>query len=182
MSSTTQSPEPRIVAAVFFEDERARAALDELAESGFDPAKIEVTARDLPMPAQNAPASEHPIAAGAAMGVVGGGVIGGVFGLLMGVGAALPEIGVIIGVATLTGVGLGIAAGGIIGIVIGVRVSRRGAGMTEDLYRDGILISVDTPDRQMDAKEVLIHHGGDLGPTNIAEAMNSESDRAAYLL
>jgi hypothetical protein len=181
-AQTEEERDPKIVAALFFEDGRVNAAVQELTECGFDPNSIEVRSKGLVPPEQDEP-NEDPIASGAAIGVVSGGVVGGVFGLLLGVGTVLPEAAAVVGGLALSGIGIGIVAGGAVGVAIGVRISRQLAKHPHSVpYEGGILIAVDAPDRQQDAMTVLIHHGGDLGPTIIAEAMESENARAAYLL
>jgi uncharacterized membrane protein len=191
MEQTGQSPNssawdsPNLVVAVFYEDDRVQAAVLKLEELGFKSDDIGVSLKDLPMPLCDDSVHENTVLNGATTGVLGGGVMGGVFGLLMSVGAVLPEVGAaILGGAvgvTLASIGLGAASGGVLGSLIGLKVSpdERHTAPAQ-LFTGGVLVVVEAGLRNEEAKSILIESGGDLGPTNAAEVLGSSEERRAY--
>lgn len=113
--------------------------------------------------------------AGADSGAIaaGGATLGGLTGLLAGLGAlgslAIPGVGPILAVGTLgaalagtaIGAGVGAAAGGLIGVLTETGVSRDEAEVyAEGVRRGGTLLSVTTPETQLDRVATVIKQTG----------------------
>jgi hypothetical protein len=101
-------------------------------------------------------------------------MVGGVIGLLAGVGAlVIPGVGPIIAAgalaSTLTGAGVGAAAGGLIGALAGMGIPDEDAKHFDRGFQEGgVLVTVQTEEDAVLARQALIDSEADLGPAHAA--------------
>jgi len=175
------------VVGLFKDVPDARRAIDRLKEAGFTDDKIGVAMRDRTQQEEMQSDTGTKAAQGAASGAVGGGIVGGVLGLLAGVGAlAIPGVGPILagGVlgSTLAGAGIGATAGGIGGALIGMGLREDEAKHFElALKGGGVLVAVEPQGRAVQARQILLDTGADLGPARAATQDRSTTDDADML-
>jgi hypothetical protein len=171
------------VVGLFKDVPDARRAIDRLKAAGFDDDKIGVAMRDRAQQEEIRSDTGTKAAQGAASGAVGGGIVGGVLGLLAGVGAlAIPGVGPVIAggvlASTLAGAGIGATAGGIGGALIGMGLREDEAKHFERaLEGGGVLVAVESRDRGVEARQILMDAGADLGPgQDLAAGRSTASD------
>jgi hypothetical protein len=162
----------------------ARRAIDRLKDYGFPDEKIGVAMRDRTQQEEMRADTGTKAVQGAASGAVGGGIVGGVIGLLAGVGAiAIPGIGPIIagGVlgSTLAGAGIGATAGGIGGALIGMGLREDEAKHFENALKGGgVLVAVEAGPQAVEARQILLDAGADLGPgQDVAQGRATTAER-----
>jgi hypothetical protein len=173
----------RVVAALFRDRDAAERAIRQLQAAGFAKEQIGVAARD-------PDASGSQAAEGAAAGAISGGVLGGVVGLLIGIGAlAIPGVGPVVaggalasalgvgGATAAAGAGIGAAAGGVLGGLIGMGIPEDQARHFEAGVLEGrVLVTVDSGQRWLEARNILEQNGADIGPRRSGEFVGTPTE------
>ena len=156
----------RVVAAVFENEDRTIAALNDLKAAGFNAEHVSVVAKDK-RTMQNVADKTETTADGAAAGAVTGTIFGGLAGLAVGVSAlVIPGIGPIVGAgiigSTLAGAGIGAATGGLVGALAGQGIPEEDARGYETHVSEGrVLVTVGAEtDQQVREAERILHSAG----------------------
>lgn len=146
----------KAVVGIFRTQERAKEAINELKNQGFDEKEISLVARE---EQGEGFAEEEQGSGGLTMGqedlregIFAGGAIGGLTGLLAGAGALLiPGIGPIIAAGPLAAFLTGIVGGGLVGGLIDFGIpEERGRHFEERVKRGDILVSVKAEDDEVE--------------------------------
>lgn len=147
--------------ALYADRDSAERGIRRFHESGYQPDRIGVIARNRDEAGKLAEDTGSDVAGGAATGAVAGGILGGLAGLLVGVGAlAIPGIGPVVasgiwastlgtaGATAAAGAGIGAVAGGLIGALTGLGFSDEEAGYYDRGVREGrYFVTVEDEDR-----------------------------------
>jgi hypothetical protein len=163
MSNQTSS---RVV-GIFDSRQEAVEAARALMAAGFETAQIVIVARDwkgeeLPGPLVEL---QQVAADGAVTGAVAGAGVGAVAGALA---AVLPVAGIGILVLEALGIAAGAAIGSYVGPFLALEMSESEAmEHAEQIQRGRIVVVVRTPNRQDEARAILVEHGAyDFSMTN----------------
>jgi hypothetical protein len=174
------------VAGLFHDRGRAQQAIEELRAAGFSGDQIGVALRDRTQEGRLAeetgtrPTGNHA-GEGAAVGLLGGGLLGGVLGYLVAIGSlAIPGIGPVVaggalaaslgvaGTTALAGAGIGAAAGVLVGTLIGMGIPEEEARYYERGVRAGdTLVTVNAGQRALEALAILERNEADTGPGSV---------------
>jgi len=166
-----------VVAALFNNRDDAFTAINALKANGFRGEQVGIAMRDRDEQGKLIEDTGTRTTEGAATGAVSGGVLGGIVGFLVGVGALfIPGIGPVVSAGVLTatlgtagatavaGAGIGAVAGGIVGALVGMGIPDEEAKYFDTGFRKGgVLVTVKTDNRVMDAVRILRQYGGDMG-------------------
>lgn len=151
-----------ITLGLFYTQESAANAINELSRNGISSKDISIVMRDQGAAKEVGKTTGAHVAEGIATGVTAGGILGGLTGLLVGIGAiVVPGIGGILvagpivavlgftgaGAGTVTGALTGGLAGGLLGGLIGLGLPESEALAYErDIKTGGILLGIPTTD------------------------------------
>jgi hypothetical protein len=160
--------------ALYADRDAAERGIRRFHESGYEPNRIGVIARNRDEAGRLAEDTGADVAGGAATGAVAGGILGGLAGLLVGAGAlAIPGIGPVVaggiwattlgtaGATAAAGAGIGAVAGGLIGALTGMGFSEEEAGYYDRGVREGrYFVSVEDED-EVRARRVFDETGAE---------------------
>ncbi len=154
------------VIGVFRSENRARDAISELKEQGFDEREISLIVKE-----KKAQGEDDDRGGGLTMqrqdlgeGIMTGGALGGIAGLLAGAGALLiPGIGPIIAAGPLAAFLTGVVGGGLVGGLVDFGIpEERGRHFEERVKRGDVLVAVKTGDDEISQViAVLKRYGGE---------------------
>lgn len=153
------------VVGVFDDPDRARDAIQELKDAGFEPQDIGILMKDRQRAKDMANETGSHAGEGAGTGLVAGGILGGLAGWLVGIGAlAIPGIGPFIAAGAfgtaLAGAGIGAGVGAIAGALVGMGIPKEEADWYEGEVRRGqTLVTVKADGRYGEAHTILGRHG-----------------------
>ena len=182
----------RTVVGYYDHVSQARAAVQDLADAGFNKGDINLVANAAADKADYDPYfdndgryrsdvdhDEMTSGEGAAAGAGVGATIGGLGGLLMGLGLlAVPGVGPALAAgpiaSALVGAGIGAASGGLMGALVNDGVPEEHAGYyAEGVRRGGAIVSLTVDDdREADAERILSKHS----PADIEERVSTWRD------
>jgi uncharacterized membrane protein len=159
---------PHTVAAIFDNEDRTVAALNDLKAAGFTSEHVSVVAKDRGQTASVMEKTDMDTPEATAGGAVAGGVLGGIAGFLVGISAlVIPGIGPIVGggilLSTLAGAGIGAAAGGLVGALVEQGVPEEDARGYERHVSEGrtlVTVGAGTTELASEAERILHAHGG----------------------
>ena len=164
-----------VVIGVFPDSDRAKLAIDQLEEAGYNPKEISILMKGEEGEIRHEHGPED-VAEGAASGAITGGIIGGLAGLLVGVGI-IPGLGALLiggplaaalgltgaAAATVSGAATGVIAGGVIGALANLGVPEEEARVYEEKIKSGgVLLAVPVKANEED-KVVDILEANDAG-------------------
>lgn len=159
-------------AGLFHSRNRAKNAVRDLKDSGYDMQNVSLVAKDIDQIDDIDTEKIGGIDDGATAGALTGGTLGGITGLLVGLGTlAIPGVGPILlaGAAattiatTLAGAGIGVAAGGLVGGLVGLGIPEDRAKVYRDSVKDGsfLVMANGTPTEVDRAEAIMNRHGVD---------------------
>jgi hypothetical protein len=179
------------MAALFSEREHARAAIDDLRAAGFQDDEVGFVFRDAEGKTIEGDGKDPDGSGGetAMDGALTGGIAGGVLGAVLGASAlVIPGVGPFVAaglfISVATGAGIGAVGGGLVGYLIALGFEDAEANRLHAGIEAGhVLVTVNALNREAEAKEILLRHGGDLGPAAIkdAETLDHQSGGAELL-
>ena len=170
----------KTVVGLYESSDRARRAIEDLVDAGFQREDISLTARSEEHGhLESVGGHETEAGSGAAAGAGIGAGVGGIGGLLVGLGLlTIPGLGPIVAAgplaATLAGIGAGAAAGGLVGGLVGLGIPEEDADRyAEGVSRGGYLVIVNARDAEAErAADILDRYD----PLDIDERSTSRSE------
>lgn len=172
------------VAGIFKDRDAAERAIVDLKAAGFSGNDIGIAMRDRTAQGELVSDTGTSAADAGLKGSIGGAVLGGIAGLLVGIGAlAIPGIGPVVaggllasvfGVAggtAVAGAGAGAATVGLLGALVGLGIPDVEAKHFEKSFNTGgVLVTVKSDSRTLDAIAILERNGADTGANAVAAA------------